>query len=189
MNSDSAQTASLRECVDAAVAAACIVRGGSVDQSHVVVVAHRGVIRRLVIAERAASGDAIEAETVISVAVGGVARECAGDIIHLEAERAITVGLVAGDDVQLAALGTATIPDTTGEGGAIVREVIPGLPAEAAGLRVGDRIITVDGDAVSTPGDLFAAVVTHRPGTSVEVEFVRGDATQLVSIVLGGIKL
>jgi S1-C subfamily serine protease len=134
-----------------------------------------------------AAGQVIGINDIIFTEGGG--NDGIGFAIAIEVAIVVADQLVAGGDVQLAALGTATIPDTTGEGGAIVREVVSGLPAEAAGLQVGDRIITVDGDPITNPGDLFAAIVTHRPGTTVNVEFVRGDATQLVSIVLAGIKL
>ena len=89
--------ASLRECVDAAVATARIVRGRSEDQSRIAVVALRGIIRRLVIAERAASTNVTEKETVKAVAVGSVARECAADIIEGEAFIVIAVGLVCSE--------------------------------------------------------------------------------------------
>ena len=134
-----------------------------------------------------AAGQVIGINDIIFTEGGG--NDGIGFAIAIEVAIVVADQLVAGGDVQLAALGTATIPDTTGNGGAIIREVVPGLPADAAGLRVGDRIITVDGDPITNPGDLFAAIVTHRPGTTVNVEFVRGDVTQLVSIVLAGIKL
>ena len=134
-----------------------------------------------------AAGQVIGINDIIFTEGGG--NDGIGFAIAIEVAIVVADQLVAGSDVQLAALGTATIPDTTGKGGAIIREVVPGLPADTAGLQVGDRIITVDGDPITNPGDLFAAIVTHRPGTTVNVEFVRGDATQLVSIALAGIKL
>ena len=92
--------------------------------------------------------------------------------------------LVAGVDVELAALGTATIPDTTGSGGAIVGQIVPGFSAEAAGLRVGDRIVAVDHAPIADPADLFAAIVMHRPGSIVVVEFVRKGQTLSVDVTL-----
>jgi S1-C subfamily serine protease len=134
-----------------------------------------------------AAGQVIGINDIIFTQGGG--NDGIGFAIAIEVAIVVADQLVAGVDVQLAALGTATIPDTTGAGGAIVRETVPGSPAEAAGLEVGDRIITVDGERITDPGDLFAAVVSHRPGTAVDVEFVRDNTTRLVRVVLGGIEL
>jgi S1-C subfamily serine protease len=97
--------------------------------------------------------------------------------------------LVAGDTVELAALGVGTVPDTSGAGGAIVREVIPGSPAANAGLLVGDRIVSVDGTVVLDPGNLFAAVIAHRPGSIVEIEFTRDGQPITVLATLTGIEI
>lgn len=96
--------------------------------------------------------------------------------------------LVAGRDVQLSGLGLSTIASTTGEGGAIVREVLPGSPAEAAGLEIGDRIVAIDSEPINNPMQLFAAVVTRRPGTAITVDFVRNDSQQQIEAELVGIE-
>jgi len=133
-----------------------------------------------------AVGQVIGINDIIFTQGGG--NDGIGFAIAIEVAIVVADQIVLGQDVQLAALGTATIPDTTGEGGAIVREVVPGTPAESAGLEVGDRIVTLDGETVSDPSDLFAAVVTHRPGTSVSVEFVRNGETVRVLVELAGIE-
>ncbi len=113
----------------------------------------------------------------------GIGFAIAIDIAIVVAEQ-----IVAGGDVQLAALGVATIPNTSGDGGAIVREVFDGSAASDAGFQIGDRIVKVDGSSVFDPGDLFAEVVTHRPGEIVEIEFSRGGQSQLISVALDGIE-
>lgn len=97
--------------------------------------------------------------------------------------------LVAGGGVELAALGVGTVPDTSGAGGAIVRDVRPGSPAANAGLLVGDRIVSVDGTVILDPGDLFAAVIVHRPGSIVEIEFTRDGQPIRVLTTLAGIEI
>jgi S1-C subfamily serine protease len=82
--------------------------------------------------------------------------------------------LVAGDNVQLSGLGVSTIASTTGDSGAIVRQLASGSPAEVAGLEIGDRIIAMDGEPIRNPMQLFAAVVTRRPGTDVTIDLMRG---------------
>ena len=95
--------------------------------------------------------------------------------------------LVAGDQVQLTGLGASTIASTTGDGGAIVSQVAVGSPADEAGLEVGDRLIAMDGQPVRNPMQLFAAVVTRRPGTEVTIDLVRGSRRLQVRATLAGI--
>jgi regulator of sigma E protease len=51
--------------------------------------------------------------------------------------------------------------------------VVAGMPAEAAGLRGGDRIVAVAGRPVATWEELVEEVQRH-PGREIEVEVVRG---------------
>lgn len=57
----------------------------------------------------------------------------------------------------------------------VIGGVDAGTPAEAAGLRPGDRIVAVDEEPVRTWGD-FARRVWQRPGASVVLEIARGDS-------------
>ncbi len=133
-----------------------------------------------------ASGHVIGINDVIFTEGGG--SDGIGFAIAIDVAIVVADQLVSGVDVELAALGTATIPDTTGSGGAIVGEVVPGFPAEAAGLTVGDRIVAVDNTPIRDPGDLFAAIVMHRPGSSVVIAFVRDGQAMSVRLVLAGIE-
>ena len=132
------------------------------------------------------SGQVIGINDVIFTEGGG--NDGVGFAISIEVAIVVADQLVAGGDVELAALGTATIPDTSGRGGAIVREILPGSPAESSGLEVGDRIIAVDGSSILDPADLFAAVVSNRPDTEVTVEFVRSGFARQVIVTLVGIE-
>ena len=67
---------------------------------------------------------------------------------------------------------------------ASIGSLTPGAAAEAAGLRVGDRITTVDGEATPTWSQLLAVVRT-RPGQTVEVEYDRYGSPGSVSLTLG----
>ncbi|WP_420453217.1 M50 family metallopeptidase [Ilumatobacter sp.] len=55
----------------------------------------------------------------------------------------------------------------------VVGEAIPGLPAEQAGVRDGDRIVAVGGAAVADPLELGDAVRSYEPGDVVDVGVVR----------------
>jgi regulator of sigma E protease len=62
-----------------------------------------------------------------------------------------------------------------------VGKVLPGSPAERAGLREGDEVIAVDGEPV---GD-FAALVARvqpRPGARLELSVARGGETLVVPV-------
>jgi serine protease Do len=133
-----------------------------------------------------ADGHVIGINDVIFTEGGG--NDGIGFAIAIDVAIVVADQLVAGGNVELAALGVATIPDTTGDGGAIVSELIPRFPAAFAGLSVGDRIISLDGDPVHDPGDLFAAVITHRPGSTVSITFTRDATAHRVQVTLAGIE-
>jgi len=66
----------------------------------------------------------------------------------------------------------------------VVQSVAPGAPAEAAGLRPGDRIISIAGSATDTWEEVRTKVLT-RPGQAVTVVVERnGDQVEL-PVVLG----
>jgi regulator of sigma E protease len=67
-------------------------------------------------------------------------------------------------------------------GAPLVRDVIAGKPAEAAGLRAGDTILAIDGEPMRSPADV-AAATNASPGKTVRFT-VRRDSTNLdVSVV------
>ena len=57
--------------------------------------------------------------------------------------------------------------------GALVSEVQSGSSAETAGLKAGDVITTINGQAVSTPEDVVRGIRNPEPGSSVEVRVTR----------------
>lgn len=58
--------------------------------------------------------------------------------------------------------------------GALVTEVFRETPAEAAGLKVGDCIVEIDGDSIQSNIDLFDYVMQLQPGDVASVRFYRG---------------
>jgi regulator of sigma E protease len=64
-----------------------------------------------------------------------------------------------------------------------VGQPLPGMPAEAAGLKAGDRIEAVAGTRVSTWEELVAQIQRH-PGDQVAVEVVRGEGAGAQRLVL-----
>jgi tetratricopeptide (TPR) repeat protein len=82
-------------------------------------------------------------------------------------------------------LGGATRPGAApGAAGRVVVGADPRGPLARAGLREGDRIVGVDG-VPAGPRDLDTLLSSARPGTHVNVEFVRGAETTRAEVVLG----
>ncbi|MCI0370817.1 MAG: PDZ domain-containing protein, partial [candidate division NC10 bacterium] len=69
--------------------------------------------------------------------------------------------------------------------GALVNNVIPGLPAETAGIRRGDLILKFNGTPVKDVATLQRTVSLTAVGTAVEVEVLRGDAVQTLTVTVG----
>jgi putative serine protease PepD len=60
--------------------------------------------------------------------------------------------------------------------GALVDEVMPGTPAESAGLQQGDVITEVNGLRVTDGIALIVAIRTYQPGETIEFTLVRDDS-------------
>ena len=69
--------------------------------------------------------------------------------------------------------------------GALVSQVTPGGPAEAAGLEVGDLIVGFDGHPVDSSRSLPILVAETPVGKEVVVKLIRGGSTMKVDVVLG----
>jgi putative serine protease PepD len=102
----------------------------------------------------------------------------------IPSNRAIDVAdqLIAGEDVDHAYLGVSAASADTG--GALIGEVVPGSPADEAGLQEGDIVVQVDDEPITDSSDLVNVVQSSEPGDSMEVEFDRDGATQTTTVTL-----
>jgi S1-C subfamily serine protease len=72
------------------------------------------------------------------------------------------------------------------EEGAVIMNVVPGGPADLAGIEVGDVIVGFAGRDIATAEELGDAIRSHRPGERVEVEVVHPDGQRsTVTVELG----
>jgi predicted metalloprotease with PDZ domain len=69
------------------------------------------------------------------------------------------------------------------ETGVLVGRVQYGMPAEAAGVRVGDMIVKVDGEAIENAGDLRRALDDRR-GQSFSIEVLRDKRAVSLDVTL-----
>lgn len=76
-------------------------------------------------------------------------------------------------------------PDALMSGGAWVREVMNGSPAEKAGLREDDIIIGVDDTPIDANHRLVDVLSTYAPGDRVVLQIVRDGEAQTVKVTLG----
>jgi S1-C subfamily serine protease len=76
-------------------------------------------------------------------------------------------------------------PEPAAQKGVLIAEVIPGSPAELAGLQRGDIILKIDSQEVNTLTELTRLVRDQEPGDRVELEIRRGGETTTLSVELG----
>lgn len=68
----------------------------------------------------------------------------------------------------------------------LITEVITGSPAAAAGLRVGDVVVAIDGVAVAAKDALSKAVAAKKPGDALSLELLNSDGSKrTASVTLG----
>jgi putative serine protease PepD len=92
--------------------------------------------------------------------------------------------LKSGQQIKRAYLGVQTGDATTGTG-AIIGAVVPGGPADAAGLRRNDRVVSIAGQPVATSDDVSAAVAKAKPGQEVRIGVQRGGSQHTLTVKLG----
>ena len=68
--------------------------------------------------------------------------------------------------------------------GVTISDVVPGSPADEAGLKVGDTITAVDGKNVKTGDELVADIAGRKPGSKVSLGFVRNGKNQTASVIV-----
>jgi serine protease Do len=71
-----------------------------------------------------------------------------------------------------------------GAGGVTVSAVTAGSPAEQAGLKVGDTIVSVDGKPVKNGDELVADIASRKPGTKVNLGLVRNGKKQEAAVTV-----
>ncbi len=68
--------------------------------------------------------------------------------------------------------------------GVTVSSVVPGSPADQAGLKTGDTITAVDGKSVSKGNDLVSDIASRKPGSKVKLAFIRNGKAQDATVTI-----
>jgi S1-C subfamily serine protease len=132
-----------------------------------------------------------------------------GFAVPINTAKQVADQLISGGEVQHAYLGisgTDLTPDLAQtfnldtDSGALVESVVPGGPADKAGIEAGNAVVTVDGARVKAGGDVItaidgqpvhgmddviAAVNAKKPGEDVQLTLVRGGDQRTVTVQLG----
>jgi S1-C subfamily serine protease len=117
---------------------------------------------------------------------GGAAADGIGFAISSNTVKQIAGQLVANGHVVNSGrawigVGLRTLPG----GGVLVASVVPNGPAAVAGIRTNDLIVKLGGSPTPTVDDVAVALAAKRPGARMEVELVRGGATQHLQVTPG----
>ena len=117
-----------------------------------------------------------------------------GFAIPINMARQIMDQLLTHGEIQRGRIGVQIqdlIPDlaealgTSHERGAVVAQVIPGTPAEAAGIQIGDVIVEMNGEPVVGSSDLRNKVGLLRVGDAVRLTIERDGEPMTIELAVG----
>jgi S1-C subfamily serine protease len=93
------------------------------------------------------------------------------------------LGVVVEDDTPAVAKSDHLTPTS----GALVVGVTSGSPADKAGIKVDDVIVSVAGTKVSDASQVVSDIRDRSPGTSVAIDLYRGSHQLTVTVTLGAV--
>jgi serine protease Do len=134
------------------------------------------------------AGQVIGINTAIATDKGS--SDGVGFAIPSDTARTIYKSLVASGRVQRGAIGVTFYAQTRpallrsfgADHGVVVDSVQPGSPAEKAGLKLGDVILAINGQPISSGNDLVQIVSSSRIGSRVNVKYLRDGKTRTTSV-------
>ena len=70
------------------------------------------------------------------------------------------------------------------QSGVTISNVVPGSPADSAGLKVGDTITSVDGKEVKNGDELVADIAGRKPGSKAKLGFTRNSKKEDTTVTI-----
>ncbi|HEX6460903.1 MAG TPA: trypsin-like peptidase domain-containing protein [Thermoleophilaceae bacterium] len=131
------------------------------------------------------SAHVIGVNSQIATGGGGNGNVGIGFAIPSNTVRQVVPQLERRQVVKHAYLGLSSAPSVSTAGGAIVRSVVPGGPADRAGIQSADLITEVDGRHVFDPSDISTAIAQRSPGDTIGVTVQRAGALVHLRVKLG----
>ena len=141
------------------------------------------------------AGQVIGINTAVSTDAQGL-----GFAIPIDVAKPIMQQALNGEELVRPWIGVYYIPITPAiaeeqdlglESGALIgttgnqQPVIPGSPAEAAGLQAGDVIVAINGEQITVDTDLSMLIVPHQPGETITLRVLRDNSAREVEVTLG----
>ena len=129
-----------------------------------------------------------------------------GFAVPIDTVKKLLPSLKQGEEIERAYLGIEMVSvsedlardlNLESDQGALIQKVVPGGPADKAGLRAGntqlggelsaggDLIVEVNGKEVKDSNDVPAAIADLKPGDEVEVVYYRGNDRKTTTVKLG----
>jgi serine protease Do len=105
---------------------------------------------------------------------------------QLETDGKVTRGYL-GVQIQPMSKDLADSLGLSTQKGALVNSAETGTPAAKAGLKAGDVITAVNGDPVATARELSRQIAGLKPGSKVELSYLRNGKEQTASVELGSL--
>jgi serine protease Do len=137
----------------------------------------------------------LEGQVVGINTAGAQQAENIGFAIAIDAAKPTIEHAIENPSAPVPFLGVTTTPVTpllrvqenlSVDHGAFVIDVAPKGPAQKAGIRSGDVIVSFDSQSVKTSDDLLPLIQKHKPGDSAKVGVVHSNGnTQTYTVTLG----
>jgi serine protease Do len=141
------------------------------------------------------AGQVIGVNTAVSASAQGIGFSIPIDIAKPIMEQALNGEEIArpwiGVYYQAINPAVAAEQDLPVEYGALIGStsgqpaILPGSPAEAAGLQEGDIIVAIDGEQIGADGDLSLLIAGHGPGDTITLRVLRENSAREVELTLG----